>query len=195
MTIETLVNTARLSLRHPRDGLRVVLGWQLSLRDSALALTLMAVLSAVLISLIIGPMPPELDPVSVAMLTNPVYLAAVQLLGLGMISLCLHLLGRMTKGGGTFPEAVAMMAWLEALMIAISAVQSIALLLVPPLGLLLVPAGMVFSLWLMTSFVAELHGYTSMLMTLLGVAASFVAAVFAMIFVLFLLFLFGVLHV
>ena len=195
MTLDILLKTLRLSLLRPKDGLRVVLNWQLSLLESALALALMAVLSAGLISLVIGPLPPGMDPVSAAMLSNPVYLAIVQLVGLAMISLFLHLLGRVVGGRGSFPQAVAMMAWLEALLILISVVQSAALLLLPPLGLLLVPAGMMLSVWLITNFVAELHGFPSLLLTLLGVVAAFVGAVIAMIFVFFLLFVLGILHV
>ena len=195
MTLDILLKTLRLSLLRPKDGLRVVLNWQLSLLESALALALMAVLSAGLISLVIGPLPPGMDPVSAAMLSNPVYLAIVQLVGLAMISLFLHLLGRVVGGRGSFPQAVAMMAWLEALLVLISVVQSAALLLLPPLGLLLVPAGMMLSVWLITNFVAELHGFPSLLLTLLGVVAAFVGAVIAMIFVFFLLFVLGILHV
>ena len=51
-----------------------------------------------------------------------------------------HVLGSMTKGRGTLPQAIAMMAWFEALMIAISLVQTVVMLVFPPLGLLLVPA-------------------------------------------------------
>ena len=195
MTLETLLKTLQLSLHRPRDGMRVVLGWQLSLSESVTVLSLMAVLSAALISLVIGPLPPEIDPVSAVMLSNPVYLAAVQLAGLAMISTFLDLLGRVAKGNGTLSQAFALMAWLEALMIVVSVAQSVVLLLFPALGLILVPAGMVYSLWLMTNFVAEMHGFRSRFLTLLGVIAAFTGSIIAMILVFFLLFALGILHV
>ncbi|MBC7739270.1 MAG: hypothetical protein H7245_19145, partial [Candidatus Saccharibacteria bacterium] len=105
------------------------------------------------------------------------------------------LLGRVFSGHGTLPQAVAMMAWLEVILILISTVQSVALILLPPLGVVLVPVGMVLSLWLITNFVAELHGFESLALTLLGVIAAFVAAVIAMIVVFFFLFALGILHV
>lgn len=190
-----ILQVLQLSLKSPKSAIRTVLDWRLSLGESALALTLMAVLSAGLMSLVIGPLPTEIDPVSAAVLTNPVYLAAVQLVGLAMISLFLFLLGRVAGGRGTLPEAVAMMAWLEALLILISVVQVVALVLLPPLGLLLVVGGMVLSVWLTTNFVAELHGFASLLLTLLGVIAAFIGAVIAMLLVFLLLFVLGVLHV
>jgi len=190
-----ILQVLQLSLKSPKSAIRTVLDWRLSLGESALALTLMAVLSAGLMSLVIGPLPTEIDPVSAAVLTNPVYLAAVQLVGLAMISLFLFLLGRVAGGRGTLPEAVAMMAWLEALLILISVVQVVALVLLPPLGLLLVVGGMVLSVWLTTNFVAELHGFSSLLLTLLGVIAAFIGAVIAMLLVFLLLFVLGVLHV
>ena len=195
MTLDMLLKTLVSSLKRPKEGISAVFKWQLSLQDSALALTLTAVVSAVLISLLIGPLPPEVDPVTAAMLGSPFYLAIVQLAGLAMIAVCLHLLGRMFGGKGTLPQAVVMMAWLEVILILISTVQSAALILVPPVGVLLVPVGMVLSLWLITSFVAELHGFVSLAMTLLGVIAAFIAAVFAMIVVFFFLFVLGILHV
>ena len=190
-----ILQVLQLSLKSPKSAIRTVLDWRLSLGESALALTLMAVLSAGLMSLVVGPLPTEIDPVSAAVLTNPVYLAAVQLVGLAMISLFLFLLGRVAGGRGTLPEAVAMMAWLEALLILISVVQVVALVLLPPLGLLLVVGGMVLSVWLTTNFVAELHGFASLLLTLLGVIAAFIGAVIAMLLVFLLLFVLGVLHV
>ena len=195
MTLDMLSKTLVSSLRQPKVGISAVFKWQLSLQDSALALTLTAVVSAVLLSLFIGPLPPEVDPVTAAMLSSPFYLAIVQLVGLAMISLSLHLLGRVFSGHGTLPQAVAMMAWLEVILILISTVQSVALILLPPLGVLLVPVGMVLSLWLITNFVAELHGFESLGLTLLGVIAAFVAAVIAMIVVFFFLFALGILHV
>ena len=195
MTVEMLSKILVSSLTRPKVGIRTVFKWQLSLQDSALALTLTAVVSAVLITLLIGPLPPQVDPVTAAMFGSPFYLAIVQLVGLAMIAACLHLLGRVFGGQGTLPQAVVMMAWLEVILILISTVQSVALILVPPVGVVLVPVGMVLSLWLITNFVAELHGFGSLVMTLLGVIAAFIAAVFAMIFAFFVLFVLGILHV
>lgn len=194
MTLDMLLKTAWLSLRFPRLGFRVVLSWRLSLMESALALTLMAIVSAVLVSPFIK-LPPEIDPISAAMLTNPLYLALVQLAGLAMIAVMVHLLGRFTKGRGTLPEAVAMFAWAEVLWIAISVVETLVLILLPPLGVLVVLIGTLMSLWLLVNFTAELHGYASLPLTLLGVIAAGVAALFGTMVLFFLLFILGVLHV
>lgn len=195
MMLDRLLKTLRLSLQRPKQGMRVVLGWQLSLQESALALLLTAVVSATLISLVIGPMPPEMDKVTAELLASPFSLAFVQAVGLAMMALCLHLMGRMAGGRGTLPQAVMVMAWLEVILILISVLQTVTLLVLPPLGLLLVVGGMILSLWLIANFVAELHGFDSLFLTLLGVAAAFVAAIFAMIFLMFMAFLLGVLHV
>ena len=195
MTLDSLLKTLRLSLLHPRAGMRAVLDWRLTLQDSALALLLMAVVSAGLLSLVVGPVPAEMDPVSAALLTNPIYLAAMHLVGLGMIALFLHLLGRLAKGRGTLPEAVAMMAWLEAVLIVVSVAQSLIVLLLPPTALILLPLGIILNLWLITSFVAELHGFRSLVLTLLGVIAAFIAAAIAIVFALLLAVALGILHV
>ena len=195
MTLDSLLQTLRSSLVSPREGIRIVMGWRLSLQDSILALGLTAVVSAGLISLVVGTLPPNMDPVSAAMLTNPIYLALMQFVGLGMIALCLHLLGRVFKGHGTLPEAVALMAWLEAVLILLSVAQSVIVFLFPPLGLILVPLGLMISLWLITNYVAELHGFTSLPLTLFGVIGAFLAAGIVMVFVFFFAFALGILHV
>lgn len=195
MTLDSLLKTLNLSLLRPREGIRHVLGWHLSLQDSVLALGLTAVVSAGLISLVVGPMPPEIDPLSAAMLTSPIYLALMQFVGLGMIALFLHLMGRVFGGRGTLPEAVTMMAWMEGLLILLSVVQSVIMFVAPPFGAILVPLGLVISLWLISNYVAELHGFNSLMATLFGVIAAFLAAGVAMIFVFFLAFALGILHV
>jgi len=172
-----------------------VLNWVITPIEAAMALVLMAVVSALLLSLSLGPLPPELDPITRAMLTSPMYLALVQVVGMFALAVSLHLLGRFAKGRGTWPQAILLMAWLEALLIALSVVQVIGVLLLPILGLVLFPLGIVLSVWWVVSFVAELHGFQSFFLTLLGVIAAFVAAVFGMVVVFVFLFALGVLHV
>lgn len=194
MTFDTLLKAALLSLRTPRDGLRIVFGWRLSMQDGVIALVLAGVLSALFGSLVIQ-VPPEIDPVSRAMLTNPLYLAVTQVVGLGLIALCIHGLGLVFKGRGTLDQAVVMIAWVQMLWVAILVVEIVALLLFPPLGMIVLVVGMVFSLRLLVGFTAELHGFQSWFLTLLGVIAAFFAAMLAAVFVLFFALLLGVMHV
>lgn len=199
MMLDKLMKIVRLSLLHPRAGMRTVLNWRLSKPDAWLALALTAVVSGGFMSLLVGKLPPEIDPVSAAFLSSPILLVLVQGAGLAMGALFLFLLGRVSGGTGTLPEAVVTMAWLEVVLLCIAIVQVVGVMLLPPLGLLLFVACTIYSLWLVTHFVAELHGYTSHLLTLLGVVAAFFIAAIAtgvvMVLVVFLMFLVGILHV
>ncbi len=195
MTPGDLIQTARLSLQAPRRGIRVVLGWQLSPAEGWLALALMAVVTALILSLIMGPLPPEVDPLTASIFTSPFNLAAVQFLGLVCLTATLYLLGRVTRGKGTFAQALVVMGWLEAILIVVSVGQTFVITLLPPLAILVVVGGLLLSLWLLTNFVAEMHGYASLGLTFLGIVASSVVAVLAMVVVMVILAGFGVVHV
>ena len=195
MTPGDLIQTARLSLQAPRRGMRVVLGWHLSAAEAWIALGLMAIMTALILSLITGPLPPGVDPITAAIFTSPFSLAGVQFLGLVVLTLSLHLLGRVARGKGTFAEALVVMGWLEAILIVVSVGQTLVITLVPPLAIVVVAAGLFLSLWLLTNFVAELHGYASLPLTVLGIVASTVVALLAMVLVMVILVVFGVVNV
>jgi len=194
MTMDQLLNTAVLSLRQPRLGLRVVLSWNLSLTEAILALLVTAIASAILASSIMV-VPPEMDPVSAAILSSPIYLTCAQMAGLTLISIFIHLLGRMAQSQATLAQAVSLMAWAQALWIAFLIVAILTVILLPPLGVILLSVGYVVSTWQQVSFVAELHGFRSLFLTLLGVFAAFVGAMIAAVLILMLLMVLGVLHV
>ena len=73
------------------------------------------------------------------------------------------------------------MAWIEGVLVLLQAVQMVLLLLAPPLAEALGLIGIALFLWLLTNFVAELHGFRSaakVFFTILGtvLALSFAAA-------------------
>ena len=75
-------------------------------------------------------------------------------------------------GTGSFEEAVLLMAWLQFIMICVQAVQAVALLVLPPLAGLIGIAGLFLFLWLLTNFVAVLHGFSSLIKVFLMILAS-----------------------
>lgn len=70
--------------------------------------------------------------------------------------------GRLMGGIGNFPDALLLVTWLQAIMVLVQVAQIVALLLLPALAALIGLAAMALFLWLLTNFVAELHGFESL---------------------------------
>jgi len=110
---------------------------------------------------------------------NPLMLAGFQFATFGVSVGLTYGLGRYFGGTGTFLQSIVLLAWLQFFMllmqmimlpltvVSVSLVQTIAL------------AANIFAVWLLTNFVAELHGFPS----LLKVFAGIVGILFALIFV------------
>jgi hypothetical protein len=77
--------------------------------------------------------------------------------GAGMIDL----IGRRFGGRGTLAGAVALIAWTEFILSLMQVAQLVALLVMPPLAEVIGIMGLVVFLWLLSQFVTELHGFSS----------------------------------
>ncbi|MFN3145271.1 MAG: hypothetical protein ACE368_08365 [Paracoccaceae bacterium] len=65
-------------------------------------------------------------------------------------------------GGGSLDDTILLMAWMQWILVGLQVIQILALLVIPPLVGLIVLAGMGLFFWLLTNFVAELHGFRSL---------------------------------
>jgi len=54
-----------------------------------------------------------------------------------------------------------LVSWLQFVLICLQVVQIVAMVLLPPLAFLIGVAGIILFFWLLTAFVAELHGFSS----------------------------------
>ncbi|MES2144356.1 MAG: YIP1 family protein, partial [Pseudomonadota bacterium] len=84
--------------------------------------------------------------------------------------------GRWRGGRGSFADALILMVWWQAVLLGFQLVQIAALLLFPVATNLLGLAGLVLVFWLLTGFIAELHGFSSPGLVLVGIIATLVAA-------------------
>lgn len=168
----------RETLRDPRAAARRLLSLDLprAARWEALALV-------VAVSALVGQFSILLTTGSLSapgLLGSPVQSAAVQGAVLVVMVTLAHQVGRALGGTGSFDGALIVIAWLQGVMIAVQIVQIAALVVLPPLAGLIGVAGLVIFGWLLTNFIAELHGFVS-----LGrVFATILAAAFGFAFVL-----------
>lgn len=165
----------RQTLDNPRGAARWIIGQNYGLSTAAMALALVSILTSLLSAIVMVIAPDQMFNFT------PLQLAAGQMAGLFLASGLIVWVGRIFGGAGQFSDAVALVAWAEAIMFALQLLQFIALFLLPAATVVLALVGLALLVWLMVQFIAELHGFDNlwlvffgMLGTLLGI--SFILA-------------------
>ena len=186
--MDQIMALARLTLNDPRRGLRVLLSMDVPLPARTVGLLLVAVCSALLVHLGFLLLPATDDPISQFMSQSPFSTAVVQWLILVTIVLCVYQVGRVFGGKGTLTDTLLAVVWLHVIMLAVQIAQLLALVLVAPVAGLVNLAGLVLFFWLFTSFIAELHGFSSRWAVLAGVLGSGFVMAFLLVVVLSIVF-------
>ncbi|WP_022703758.1 Yip1 family protein [Pseudorhodobacter ferrugineus] len=176
------------TLRAPRRGAAMILDFGFAPMVGWMALLLMAVASTVLTHISFAMMPPEAREIWGAAMGSPIRTAMLQWVVLLISVHAIHKVGRKMGGTGSLNGAVVLVAWLQFILLCVQIAQLVTQALVPPVSDMLGILGLVLFLWLMTNFVAELHGFTNLALTFFGifltviVAAIVLAVIFAQLF-------------
>jgi hypothetical protein len=172
------------SLVQPRVAAREViglgLGRDLLIQAAAAVTALGVVLGFVAVRLSSG----EVDTVSAAILSNPLVGAALQF---GIILLAGFLtfrIGQAFGGVGDLDGSLAIVVWLNAMMLLIQTGQLFLMLVVPPLAGLVAIATVVWALWAFANFVTELHDFQNPFFVLGGVILSMIVLFFGIAMIL-----------
>jgi len=105
-------------------------------------------------------------------LRSPFLLAAIEG-GLLVVMVCATWqIGRAFGGGGDLRGALAVVVWLQIIMICLQLVQTALTLVSPLLGALVGLFGLVAFFWLFVNFVVVLHGFTSLGLVFLATVLS-----------------------
>lgn len=183
--MKTLMIAARDTVQHPRAGARAVIDMGLPFPIGALALVLMAVLSAAMAAVMYVAFPLPADDAAPQMavleqiLTNPLQLALVQTVILSVGAFLMFRIGRGFGGAGGLADAVALLAWLEFILLLLQVAQTLTMAFSPPLSQAIGLFGFVLFLWLLSNFTAELHGFSSVFTTFLGIVGAVIALSFS----------------
>ena len=184
MTPAQLAELLRDSLRDPRGVARTLMLLNLPLNAVWTAAALMAVGSALLTHLGMGLMMP-MDMGGAMVMPSPVFTALSQFIVLLLTAQLAAWLGRMAGGTGRFGAALLLVTWLQFVLLALQLLQLVLMAAIPPLGMLLGYASVVVFFWLLSAFVAELHGFRSTGLTFVGVLLATIAAAFLLALLLF----------
>ena len=127
--------------------------------------------------------PGTLD-VTAAILSNPLFGALAQLTVMAVIVVLTVWLGRFFGGSGQVWGALALVVWLNAMMVLIQVAQLVALAVAPPLAAIVAVVTIFWVFWAYANFVAELHGFRNAVMVLGAVVVTAIVLFFgtAMLF-------------
>lgn len=181
-----IASLAQLTLQNPAQAARELLAEGVPLQARTIGLLLVAILSALIASVQVGADPRDLDPFTAFMLASPVRAAVVQWGFLALTGVLMHRVGRAFGGHGGFADALLIVVWLQIIMLGFQVLQMVVALLVPGLMGVIALVSFVVYFWLLTHFIAVLHGFASRGMVFLGIlltalAAGFVLGVLMMI--------------
>ena len=168
------------SLQSPRSAARRLLDWQFPASTAVLAIALMAVISAGLTGVSMLVAPEQIDPNIFQMFQNPLQVAVLQGLVMLVMAMLVQGIGRMFGGRGRLTDALVLIAWTEALLSLLQLGQIVLVVLSPSLAAALGLFGLVLFLWVLASFIAELHGFGSVGKVLFGLIATVFVLAFAM---------------
>lgn len=114
-----------------------------------------------------------------AFLTNPLMMSFIQGTILVIMVYAVHWIGRSFGGEGRLPDAIALVVWLQFLLLCLQVVQALLGVLSPALSSLVGLAGVVLFFWLLTQFIQAIHGFRSAGMVFVMIVVSMLAITFA----------------
>ena len=170
LSLNSLLAMVWRTIRNPREGAEEVLSLGVPREALWTALLLVVVMSILLAQgtslLVTG------TPSMGGLPISPVVAGFVQFLLMVVMIFAIFWIGRAMGGTGSFEEAILLVAWLQFIMVCLQAVQTVALLIVPPFAGLIGVFGLVLFLWLLTNFIAVLHGFNSLAQVFLMILVS-----------------------
>ena len=167
------------TIRRPKAGADVILAQRLerSVLWQLLALiTVLSVLAAQITVLVLGSGSGDL--LSGPLLANPLIATLIQAALLLALVYATFTIGRAFGGTGSFDDVLALVIWLQFILLVIQMVQTFALIVFPALGLLIGFASVVLFGWLLVNFVAHVHSFQSLAHVFVGILVSAFALIF-----------------
>ena len=160
--LPTLLRHAVGSLSAPRDEARWVMSHDMPRIARWETLLLIVVISVFLARISMFLVPAQGDIVMAPLMMNPFMVGIIQMSSLVLMVFAIYWVGRAMGGVGGFGNTILVVAWIQFVMVCLQVIQTVSMVLVPPLAGMISMAGFVLFFWLLTNFIAELHGFVSL---------------------------------
>lgn len=166
-----LTALTRLTLASPRHAARAILDARIDRARHFELFLLVITLSGALgqLTLILLPIP---EPANGAPQITGLTIAALVGASILLLTFIVHIGGRMFGGTGDVRDALILVLWAQFLMTVLQSVELVIALILPGAAGALAVVAIVFLLWLLTNFTAELHGFDSLARTFVGLVAA-----------------------
>lgn len=180
MSARAIFDLVMLSVQNPRSAARYILSLGVPGQARWLLALFVSISSVVLTYVGINLLPPAQNAFMMLAMSSPVRTAILQTAFLLITVIGVHRIGRWRGGKGNFADSLLLVGWVQFILLCLQAVQLAALIVLPPLSEVIGIIGLVVSLWMLTHFIAELHGFQSAGRVFVGLIGSvFVAAMAA----------------
>lgn len=170
----------------PRQMARRIMALRLPLGTAMTALVLTAILGALLSAAtwaLLGA--PEDNSAPMAeVFGRPFLLAGLQIAVQAAAAWLAWAVGRFFGGTGGLDQSVALLAWVEWVMVVVQVAQLGLFLILPGLAEATSPLTVILFFWLLSSFIAELHGFPMLWKVLCGIVLTAVILGLAVLFIL-----------
>ncbi|MEL6643600.1 MAG: Yip1 family protein [Pseudomonadota bacterium] len=177
LTFNQVLAMVGRSITNPREGAEEVLALGVPREALWLILAIVVVLS-ILIAQITSLFSAPSNDIMGGFLQNPLITGIIQMGLLIIMIFSVHWVGRAMGGRGSFEEATLLMSWLQFIMVCLQLLQTLSLLILPPFAGLIGIAALVLFFWLLTNFVAVLHGFNSLAQVFVMILVSGFAIAF-----------------
>lgn len=175
LDIRVLLRMARRTVTDPQGGAREILDLRLPVPVLWQFFLLQLVISAILKVIVFTFFPnPEVSLGPSAAIGFTAVEAAVG----AILAVATYHIGRAFGGGGSFAGALALIVWLQFILLCVNVVQLFILVILPPAADVITLLALALFFWLLAQFIAALHGFTSMGRVFLGIVLSLMALAF-----------------
>lgn len=184
VTITDLWALLRDSVLQPRTVMRRFLDTPVPTAWLWQALVLLAILAGLLSwsELVSGP--EGSLPFDPAQLPGPAVMALMQFGLLAVLVPVIYFVGRLFRGTGDPVGALKLLVWWQALTMVLQLAEVLAITLLPFLAMFVFIATFAALFWTLTNGVAEVHGFSSLGLVLLGIIGTAVVLVLLLSFIL-----------
>ena len=162
MTLGGFVTSVIDTLRAPKEAARWVMSFDMTRGERWMALFLVVLLSVILQQATTMLFPQTVDSLLADLLSRPLTVATIQMSIMVLLVFAIYWIGRARGGTGDFGDAILLLTWVQCVLVFLQVLQTIFLFLMPPLAGLLGVLGIFVFFWLLTNFIAELHGFKSL---------------------------------
>lgn len=164
------------TLRDPQGVARGLIAAEIPNEARWIAVALVAVLTVISLDLALWLVPAG-EPSVFEVLANPWLGLPVLVISILLVAAVMAGAGRPFGGQGSYADALTLTAWIEFVMVVAQAVQIVAMLVLPPVSVIISVGSLVLFVWLVVHFTAALHGLTNLGQVFLAVIVGFVLVV------------------